>query len=292
MTQGLLSREAILERIRSSRPLVEGAIDLDTQVQPNGIDLTLRDVARVTSAGEIDFSNQRRSVSATEPVPFDPDGAVRLGPGAYLVTLNEIVNLPLDLAALGRTRSSLLRSGVALHTAVWDAGYSGRSQSLMTVYAPDGVVLHRHARILQLVFLPLSSQAGQGYRGAYLGENIEAPEQPGAVIYHLLPEAEADSIMQGPSYLAPTLATEGFMHASATEEQLLWVANTLYRGAGPLAVLCIDPSKVRPEIRYEQAGSQGQAFPHVYGPLNMDAVVGMRRLRRGEAGTYVAIEEA
>ncbi|HUV75718.1 MAG TPA: deoxyuridine 5'-triphosphate nucleotidohydrolase, partial [Dehalococcoidales bacterium] len=56
-------------------------------------------------------------------------------------------------------------------TAVWDAGYSGRSQSLMVVYNPQGFRVQRNARIIQLVFLQLTRET-EGYQGTYQGENI------------------------------------------------------------------------------------------------------------------------
>ena len=74
--------------------------------------------------------------------------------------------------ALGRPRSSLLRSGVSLHTAVWDAGYQGRSQSLLTVHHAGGFRLQRDARLAQLVFFRLSSPPSQGYQGRYQGEGL------------------------------------------------------------------------------------------------------------------------
>ena len=172
---GLLDRRAILDRIAAEPPLIEGLIDDDVQVQPNGVDLTLKSVASYTGAGAADFSNERRTLPEESLLPFDSDDAVMLAPGSYLVRFNETVNLPLDLAALGRTRSSLLRAGAALHTAVWDAGYSGRSQSLLTVYNPGGFRLYRNARIMQLVFLVLESPADTGYSGVYLGEHTGAP---------------------------------------------------------------------------------------------------------------------
>ena len=172
---GLLDRRAILDRIAADPPLLEGLIDPDVQVQPNGVDLTLRTVASYTGAGAADFSNERRALPTESPLPFDSDDAVMLAPGSYLVRFNETVNLPLDLAALGRTRSTLLRSGAALHTAVWDAGYSGRSQSLLTVYNPSGFRVYRNARIMQLVFLVLERPAAEGYSGVYLGEHTATP---------------------------------------------------------------------------------------------------------------------
>ncbi len=93
-------------------------------------------------------------------------------PGAYIITYNEIVNLPTDVMALARPRSSLLRCGVTVDTAVWDAGYSGRSQSLMVVYHPRGFRLQRNARVVQLVFFRLTG-ATDGYQGTYQKENMD-----------------------------------------------------------------------------------------------------------------------
>ena len=171
MPAGLLDKRTLLLLLNANPPLVDGAVDLATQLQPNGIDLTVRDVARYTSAGAADFSNAKRVVSETKALACR-DGALFLEPGPYLVTFNEVVHIPKDVAALGRTRSSLLRSGIALHTAVWDAGYEGRSQSLMTVHNPQGFTLHKDARIMQLVFFRLESPMEQGYVGTYLRENM------------------------------------------------------------------------------------------------------------------------
>jgi dUTP pyrophosphatase len=102
---------------------------------------------------------------------FDGLGFIDLIPGAYIITVNEIVHLPKNIMALARPRSSLLRCGVTIDTAVWDAGYSGRSQSLMVVYNPQGFRLQRNARIMQIIFLQLTD-ATEGYDGAYQGENI------------------------------------------------------------------------------------------------------------------------
>ena len=172
MPHGLLDRDTIRELIQSTPPLIEGAPDIGVQLQTNGVDLTLREVSLYASAGAVAFSNADRILSSTVPLPFDAAGNIFLAQGPYLVTFNEVVRLPLDLAALGRTRSSLLRCGVALHTAVWDAGYSGRSQSLLMVHNPYGVTLQRNSRIMQLIFLRLERPASEGYAGAFLDENI------------------------------------------------------------------------------------------------------------------------
>jgi dUTP pyrophosphatase len=168
----ILSREDILEMLGATPPLVENVCDVQQQVQPNGIDLTLKDVALFSSSGSLGPGNENRVLSVTSPLVFDGLGRVDLLPGCYLVTYNEVVNLPKNIMALAMPRSSLLRCGVSIHNAVWDAGYSGRSQSLMVVCNPQGFRLHRNARIVQMVFFFLSREVAQGYQGMFQGENI------------------------------------------------------------------------------------------------------------------------
>ena len=167
----VLSKQDIHRLLQQEPPLIEGYIDLEAQVQPNGIDLTLREVAMLQTSGKIAISDSQRLVTGLAPLVFDGLGFIDLMPGAYIITYNEIVHLPNNVMALARPRSSLLRCGVTVNTAVWDAGYSGRSQSLMVVYNPQGFRLQRNARIVQLVFLRLTRET-EGYRGAYQRENI------------------------------------------------------------------------------------------------------------------------
>jgi len=166
----VLSKSDIYQLLQQKPPLVEGCIDLEQQVQPNGIDLTLREVAMLQSSGKIAVSD--RLVPNLAPLVFDGLGFIELMPGLYIITYNEIVHLPRNIMALARPRSSLLRCGVTVDTAVWDAGYSGRSQSLMVVYNPQGFRLQKNARVVQLVFLQLTEET-EGYQGAYQGENID-----------------------------------------------------------------------------------------------------------------------
>ncbi|NDJ16527.1 DUF952 domain-containing protein [Myxacorys almedinensis] len=74
-------------------------------------------------------------------------------------------------------------------------------------------------------------------------------------------------------YRGDTLDSEGFIHCSRPD-QVVWVANQLYRGQSSLVLLCIEPKKVRAEIKYEGLEG-GEAFPHVYGALNVDAIAGV-----------------
>jgi dUTP pyrophosphatase len=168
----VLSRQEILRLLKKKPPLIEGCLDLEKQLQPNGVDLTVRDIALLQSPGRIAVEDSQRLVSDLAPLVFDGLGFIDLVPSAYIITYNEVVHLPNNIMALGRPRSSLLRCGVTVGTAVWDAGYSGRSQSLLVVYNPLGFRLQRNARVAQLIFMRLS-QKTRGYQGTYQGENIE-----------------------------------------------------------------------------------------------------------------------
>lgn len=172
MKGAVLSRNEILNLLSVTPPLIEGIINTEQQIQPNGVDLTIRDVALIASTGTLAADNKNRVLSAVSPLAFDPLGFMELLPDCYLITYNEIVHLPKNVMALGLPRSSLLRCGVDVHTAVWDAGYSGRSQSLMVVYNSQGFRIQKNARVLQLVFFHLSSEATEGYSGVFQGENI------------------------------------------------------------------------------------------------------------------------
>jgi len=164
----VLSREELRAALAADPPLVEG---LDLQVQPNGIDLRVDRVQRLTSPGLLGEADNVREPAAREDVQVDKDGWWDLHRGAYVVTYQEKVNLPTDIMALARPRSTLLRSGVAIHAAVWDAGYSGRGEGLLSVLNARGYRLQRGARVLQLVFFRLASPTAEGYKGRYHGEN-------------------------------------------------------------------------------------------------------------------------
>jgi dUTP pyrophosphatase len=172
MSSNALDRNSIAELILGSPPLIESYLSLDEQLQPNGFDLSLQDAARLTSGGNMGSEPDQRELSAIETLEFDTEGWLRLSPGPYLISFNEVVHLPLNLMALGRPRSSLLRSGVSIHTAVWDAGYRGRSQALLVVHNNHGYDLRKDARLMQLVFFHLTQPVDQGYQGRFLGENL------------------------------------------------------------------------------------------------------------------------
>lgn len=94
------------------------------------------------------------------------------------------------------------------------------------------------------------------------------------LIYHITPRSDWTKAQAAGQYTAASLENEGFIHTS-TLEQVAATANRFYRGQSGLVLLVIDPGKVMPEVRYEpvQINGSEQRFPHIYGPLNLDAVV-------------------
>lgn len=166
-TMTVLDRQTLLDLI-AHKGLITGIIDEATQVTPNGVELSLQKVYRFREAGVVDFNNTERRIPEYEEIPATGD-RYSLAPGSYLVTYNETVRLPADIVAIGRPRSSLLRSGATIESAVWDAGYEGRSRGLLTVFNPHGFVVTKNARLLHLVFMQLKRKT-KPYKGAYQGE--------------------------------------------------------------------------------------------------------------------------
>lgn len=91
-------------------------------------------------------------------------------------------------------------------------------------------------------------------------------------VYHITPLAEWRSAHQAGVYTADSLNAEGFIHCS-TREQVLGVADSLYTGQNGLVLLEIDTDRLAAPLKFEDTYGHGALFPHIYGPLNLDAVV-------------------
>lgn len=114
------------------------------------------------------------------------------------------------------------------------------------------------------------------------------------MIHHLV---AAGDYQAGEPYLPRQFAQDGFIHCTSEPEVLLYVANAFYREApGEFLVLVIDPARVTAEVRFEppvpapEGGPlAGVMFPHIYGPLNPEAVVAVRPAQRGPDGRFLAV---
>lgn len=93
-----------------------------------------------------------------------------------------------------------------------------------------------------------------------------------AVIYHVTRMAEWQAAQQKGFYTAPSLAAEGFIHCSL-ETQVPGVLQRYYKGKENLVKLTIQTDKLTAPLQYDIAPSINEEFPHVYGPINVDAVI-------------------
>jgi dUTP pyrophosphatase len=152
--------------------LVKDAVDVSAQTQVNGLELTVARVEALYGPGRIGFDNADRQLPEYKQLDWGRDGWLYLREGCYKIVFNEIVDIPKDMCAIGRPRSSLLRMGATVETAVWDAGYKGRSEALLIVYNSAGFYIKKDARVVQLLFMRLENAVQQGYSGRYMNENI------------------------------------------------------------------------------------------------------------------------
>lgn len=138
----------------------------EEQVQPNGVDLTVGAVFETVAPGRIGVDGKR----VGERRELDPvEGTYDLDRGGYVVEYGERVRIPEGHVGFLYPRSTLLRNGCTLDTAVWDAGYEGRGEGLLEVHAP--IEVEPDARIAQLV---LAEAAHEGtYEGSYQYENVD-----------------------------------------------------------------------------------------------------------------------
>ena len=90
-------------------------------------------------------------------------------------------------------------------------------------------------------------------------------------IYHLTTPDLWDAAQAAGEYRAPSLAAEGFIHAS-TIEQLGRSANRFYARLVSVIVLKVAVERIRPRLAWEDSPHSADPFPHLYGPLNLDAV--------------------
>lgn len=92
------------------------------------------------------------------------------------------------------------------------------------------------------------------------------------MIYHVVTGSSWQEALEQGFYEAGSLATEGFIHASRAE-QLPGVLERYYKGQSDLYLLSIDETKLTAPLQVELAPSVNEMFPHIYGRLNLDAVI-------------------
>jgi uncharacterized protein (DUF952 family) len=104
-------------------------------------------------------------------------------------------------------------------------------------------------------------------------------------ILHITSRTEWEKAKNIGNYRSDSLTSEGFIHCS-TIAQVISSANRFFKHRQDLVILSIDPDRVRSEIRYEGVESNN-LFPHIYGELNIDAVLQVTDLESDEDGVFI-----
>ena len=112
-------------------------------------------------------------------------------------------------------------------------------------------------------------------------------------IFHITSRKRWIEATRSGPFSDPSLGSEGFIHAS-TIEQVVPVAAKFYRGQSGLVLLEIDPQRLKSELRWEPPTGggpppgvpEGDAFPHIYGPINLDAVIQVLDFEPGVNGEF------
>lgn len=102
------------------------------------------------------------------------------------------------------------------------------------------------------------------------------------MVYHITKKVEWQKAQKKSQYCGDTLESEGFIHCSK-DDQIIRVARHLFTDKQSLVVLAIDETKLQSPLKYEDLEDYGEEFPHIYGPLNIGAVVNVINAPKGLA---------
>lgn len=136
------------------------------QIQLNGVDLTVDKIFRLNGVGII----LKDTVKLPEyvEVSCDDKNQYFLGKGVYVIQVKEKISIPFDAVGICLPRSSLIRMGVQVGSALWDSGYVGYSRVLLNVENP--IAIEKGARFAQLILIRCEKKVEEGYRGHYQNE--------------------------------------------------------------------------------------------------------------------------
>jgi uncharacterized protein (DUF952 family) len=102
-------------------------------------------------------------------------------------------------------------------------------------------------------------------------------------ILHITTAAAWEDARTAGTYRPPSLANEGFVHCSSAD-QVARVADAAFRGGDDLVLLCVETERLGAPVRWERPGDSAESFPHVYGPIEPDAVIAVVAFPEGPDG--------
>jgi len=124
--------------------------------------------------------------------------------------------------------------------------------------------------------------------------NMSDRLRPENMIFHITTRVAWEEAQTQGEYTAPSLSVEGFIHCS-TISQILPVAENFYKGQKGLVLLVIDPALLSSALQWEAPSEhiphvgvpEGEKFPHIYGPINLNVVVKVVDFKENESGEFI-----
>ncbi len=236
----------------------------------------------LTTEGRVDVPATRGLIEAARPMSITFHKAFDATPDPF-EALEDLIALGVD-RVLTSGQAATARAGLPIL-----AELVRRSAGRVAIMAGGSI---REAEIEGLVGAGLaeihagSAAALDGTTDAGLVRRLVAVARSGsAEIYHLTTRDEWDRAKAEGAYRAASLDAEGFIHAS-TVGQLVGSANRFFRGRSGIVVLAIDVARVRVPIRWESSSHSENPFPHLYGPLDPEAVRSVNALESDQAGEF------
>lgn len=105
------------------------------------------------------------------------------------------------------------------------------------------------------------------------------------LIFHLVKKEDWKKYKKEARYRPESLDSQGFIHCSSGRD-VEDTANRLFKGEEDVLLIVINTTLIEPELRYENDGETGPKYPHIYGPLNLDAVIDKIELATEDDGTF------
>lgn len=158
--------------IEDIKKYITSEIGIDkNQYQINGIDLRVDKIYEIISFGSL-FIKETKLPTYKEIKLENINGkfVYFLDKGHYILEFFEVIEIPKDAIGICFPRSSLLRIGCDIRTALWDSGYKGKSRVLLIAY--NKAVIEKGARVAQIIFLKTEKPVKKAYSGQFQLEGV------------------------------------------------------------------------------------------------------------------------
>ncbi|MDN5212154.1 DUF952 domain-containing protein [Fulvivirgaceae bacterium BMA12] len=142
---------------------------------------------------------------------------------------------------------------------------------------------HNNDFMLKHVSINMRSFIGYVNKMIRFKKGLLPPQE--MLVYHISIKTDWEKALLEQTYKHESLDKEGFIHAS-DYHQLLSTAERYYSDEVPLVLLAIDPEKLKSPIKYELATSRDSLFPHIFGPINLEAVVQALPFEKNDSGKF------